>query len=265
MKQAKIIDELIATEQFGDQISVQKIRGGAVNRSYKMHAAEKVYFLKTFELNHIAPTDRQALFIQQAQLADYHKAAKPLYLSQSHDFQVETWIEHTSLLNVDLSAQQKVECLAKVLYEIHQLPTFAMSIDLPKDWSMYLDAAAHPDRTYWQNRIDQCRPTWIDTHNTDQVLCHNDLAMEHVALSEPAVIFDWEYAALGNRFFDVASCATINKLDATDTLALQTHYATLCELPTQYVYEQCQQQFPIVSLTNELWYLAANTVNKNDG
>ncbi|GAA0857671.1 phosphotransferase [Aliiglaciecola litoralis] len=265
MKQTNIIDELIESGLFGEHVAIEAVKGGAINRSFRLLANDTQYFLKTFELNHIAPSDRQALFIQQAQLADHQKAAKPIYLSRSHDFQVEEWVEHTSLLNSSLRHPDKITFLARVLWEIHQLPTFALSIDLPKNWMLYLENADDPDDVYWLDRIDKCKPAWIDTHKVDQVLCHNDLAMEHIALTEPAVIFDWEYAALGNRFFDLASCALINKLDEHDTIALQTHYAQLCGLSTEYVFEQCQLQFPIVALTNDLWYLVAKTVKKDIG
>lgn len=263
VKQQKIIDELIASQQFGKHISLQPIQGGTVNRSYQLVAQEHRYFLKTFELNHIAPTDRQALFLHQQQLADFHKAARPLYLSKGHDFQVETWTVHTSLKTAQIEYDEKIKALAQTLNEVHQLPTMAVSIDLPKDWLLYLDIAGLGDDKDWLDRIARCKPDWIDTHKVDQVLCHNDLAMEHVAVGKPSLVFDWEYAALGNRFFDIASCALINKLDAHHTLYLQQQYAHISGLEESYVFEQCQKQFPIVTLTNDLWYLAASTVGKD--
>ncbi|WJG08338.1 phosphotransferase [Aliiglaciecola sp. LCG003] len=262
MKQAKIIDELIASQLFGLHLSMEPITGGTVNQSYRLYDGETIYFLKTFELNHIAPTDRQALFYQQAQLADLGRATKPVYLSKAHDFQVELWFEHVSLSKATIDTQQKIICLAKVLFDIHHLPTVATSLDLPKDWLLYLDAAGRQNLAYWMERIELCKADWIDTHKVDQVLCHNDLAMEHIAMAEVPVIFDWEYAALGNRYFDLAACALINRLDHSEILSLQTHYAHLSGLEPQWVFEQCQRQFPIVKLTNDLWYLAAAEVNK---
>lgn len=263
MIQQKIIDELIASEQFGKHLSLQPIEGGTVNQSYHLCAQEQRYFLKTFELNHVAPTDRQALFLNQQRLSDFQKAPRPMYLSKAHDFQVEEWTTHTSLKTARIDVDEKVFALAQTLNEIHQLPTMAVSIDLPKDWLLYLDIAGLRDDPQWSDRVSRCKPDWIDTHKIDQVLCHNDLAMEHVAVGTPSLVFDWEYAALGNRFFDLASCALINKFDTQLTLHLQQYYARLSGLDEGYVFEQCQKQFPIVTLTNELWYLAASTVKKD--
>ncbi|MEP4891120.1 MAG: phosphotransferase [Aliiglaciecola sp.] len=265
MRKARIIDELLASQLFGQHLSLEPIKGGAVNLSYRLTTQSAVYFLKTFELNHITPTDRQALFIQQQQLSELGITSQPIYLSKAHDFQVETWIEHVSLLNVNKPKNDKVQILAKVLSEIHSLPTLATSIDLPKDWIIYLHAASVDDEGYWQQRINECKPSWIETHKTDQVLCHNDLAMEHVAIHEPAFVFDWEYASLGNRYFDLASCALINNMDHHEMTTLQHSYAQFCKLSEHHVFEQFQKQFPIVQLTYDLWKEAAKSILLDDG
>ena len=158
-----------------------------------------------------------------------------------HDFQVEQWVNHIPLSDASLAWEEKLKYLANSLFQIHQLPAIAMSIDLPKDWLMYLDSAALPNNEYWHQRIDDCKQDWIDTHKTHQVLCHNDLAFEHISISEPPLVFDWEYAALGNRFFDIAACALINQLDESSTLALQRYYGELAGMTSQFVFESCQQ------------------------
>ena len=265
MKKARIIDELIASQLFGQHLSLEPIKGGVVNLSYRLTTSSAVYFLKTFELNHITPTDRQALFMQQQQLSELGITSTPIYLSKAHDFQVESWVEHVSLFNINKPKSAKIQLLAKVLSDIHHLPTVATSIDLPKDWILYLNAASVSDLDYWQNRIDQCKPDWIETHKCDQVLCHNDLAMEHVAIGESSLVFDWEYASLGNRYFDLASCALINNMELHEMSILQHSYAKFCDLSEDYVFEQFQKQFPIVQLTYDLWKEAAKTVLLDDG
>ncbi|MDO6695773.1 phosphotransferase [Aliiglaciecola sp. 3_MG-2023] len=264
MKKARIIDELLASQLFGEHLSLEPIKGGVVNLSYRLATQSGVYFLKTFELNHITPTDRQALFFQQQQLSELGITSMPIYLSKAHDFQVESWVEHISLLKVNKPQNDKIQILAKVLSEIHALPTLATSIDLPKDWIIYLKAATVSDVDYWQQRIIDCKPSWIETHKSDQVLCHNDLAMEHVAMQEPAFVFDWEYASLGNRYFDLASCALINNMDYHEMMTLQHSYAQFCELSEHYVFEQFQTQFPIVQLTYDLWKEAAKAILLDD-
>lgn len=260
MNPSVILDELMQSGMFQCLPSIEPIAGGAINKSFKVTEQSNQFFLKTFELNHILPINRHVLFKQQKQLADLGIAAKPIYLSQNQHFQVEEWVEHTPLARAPCTIEEKLKHLARVLWQIHQLPVVAEPLDLPNDWSVYLDQAKSPDLKYWQQKISKHKQVWLDTHKTHQALCHNDLAFAHISMSEPRRVFDWEYAALGNRFFDIAASILVNQLDAASAMTLCKYYAQLADMTYEKVYALCQQQAPIVSLTNDLWYLAANTL-----
>ncbi len=260
MDTKKILAELHNTQLFDGNLVLEPISGGLINQSYRLKCDEDAFFIKTFAPNHFFPTDRQALFFQQQRLADLGRAPFPVYLSNAHDFQVEAWIEHTSLQEQNLSIEAKVTTLAETLWEIHQLPTVATSIDLPKDWLTYVSIAQLNDDIELNNEIETCRQIWVDTHKTEQVLCHNDLAMEHVAMTESGVIFDWEYAALGNRYFDLVSCAIINQLTSSQTELLLSAYARCSDIEVREVRQGFRQQQPIVELTHTLWYAAVKSL-----
>lgn len=256
MKQKRILQELQASDMFDGQLTLQPMQGSTINKSYKLMCDDRPYFLKTFELNHFTPTDRQALYMLQTELADAGKAPKPHYLACNHDFQVEDWINHTALAKADVSKAEKIRTLAQTLWEIHQLPTFALSIDLPADWLMYMEMAGLTPDQLLLDKLEYCKQLWLESHQHDQVLCHNDLAMEHIAFGSPAVVFDWEYAACGSRFFDLAACSSINKLTPGELEQLIADYSELSAIPVKEVSEQTADQVPVVELTNELWYAA---------
>lgn len=263
MRKKQIIAELVEAEVVTPNAVLNSIESGAVNQSYRLQHRDKSYFLKTFELNHFIPTDRQALYFLQEQLADLNHAPRPFYLSKKHDFQLEQWVEHTSLAESSLLENAKIQYLAQTLFDIHQLPIYAVSIDFPDDWHMYMELAAiRPDNPL-QARIASCKKTWLNTHQYDQVLCHNDLAMEHVSMSKTSVVFDWEYAACGNRFYDIASCAVINRLSPIQKLQLMQDYSQISGISETDVIEQTMEQMPLVELTNELWFAAAKVAAKN--
>lgn len=258
MKQTKILEELNQSKRFEGGLVLKPVESGAINKSYLLENQEKLFFLKTFEMNHYTPVDREALFFMQRRLAEFNKAPRPSYLSYRHDFQVEQWVEHKSLANADMDKQEKIRFLAKTLHEIHQLPVYAITIDLPADWRAYITMAdIIPDQEL-QDKLTRYGEIWRASHQHDQVLCHNDLAMEHISVTEPAVVFDWEYAACGSRYFDIAACAEINKLSEQENLDLQRNYAEISQIPLQDVIDQTTEQIPLVKLTNELWYLAAH-------
>lgn len=256
MNHEKILAELYETGLFDQHLSLNPIPGGRVNETFILSCGSDQFFLKRFEFNHIVPSDRQALFFQQQRLASKNKAPNPIYLSNVHDFQVEMWVEHISVRGADCDFDTKLTHLAAALFEIHEMPSFALSLDLPKDWILYRD---HANLTHNENinlRLEQCRNNWVDTHKVDQVLCHNDLAMEHVAINKPYLVFDWEYAAFGNRYFDICACIAINELDLVQTEKLMTFYSQQSEIPLEEIKAKCKIQKPIVELTNELWFAA---------
>jgi thiamine kinase len=262
VRRKQILTELSSSAKFSGELVLNSIPGGSINKSYILENQDQKYFLKTFEMNHFVPTDRQALFFLQDQLADQQKASKPYYLAKNHDFQVEQWVEHTSLANCDLNRDSKIKHLAKNLFEIHQLPVYAVSIDFPDDWRMYMEMAGIVADEKLLERLEVCKQTWLDSHHHDQVLCHNDLAMEHISMCTPSVIFDWEYAACGSRFFDIAACAKINKLSAEESHLLQVLYSQVSGLSEQEVISETEDQVPLVKLTNELWYAAAKVCRR---
>jgi len=255
---SRILEELRETKFFDEPLRTELIPGGAVNLSYHLKAGGTHYFLKSYQQNHFSPSDRESQYVMQIQLSKHGIAPSPHYFSRNHDFQVEDWIEGSGLDKSDIPRAQKIEVLAATLYKIHKLPIYALSIDFPHDWQTYIGMSGIRVSGELQQRLDDCTKCWLDTHQHDQVLCHNDLAMEHVFNGKQVVVFDWEYAACGNRYYDLASCATINNLNEQETELLQQAYSGFAEIPFSAVVEQMKEQMPLVDLTNDLWYLAAN-------
>ena len=254
---SRILEELRDTKIFDEPFRLELIPGGAVNLSYHFKAGATHYFLKTYKQNHVAPSDRESLYVMQIQLSKHGIAPRPYYFSRGHDFQVEDWIGDSTLDKSDIPREQKIELLASTLNKIHKLPVFALSVDFPQDWQTYIEMSGIKVSEELQQNLDESSKCWTDTHQHDQVLCHNDLAMEHVCSGKQVVVFDWEYAACGNRYYDLASCATINNLGEQETKMLQQAYSRFSEIPFADVVAQMEEQVPLVDLTNDLWYLAA--------
>ena len=253
-----LIKALYATGLFSADLVLTPLAGGAVNHSYKISCADSTYFLKTFEQTHLISTSRQQAYLWQVQLAKHKIAATPVYLSENQDFQVDAFVHGPSLLGAGMSANEQVRQLAVVLARIHKVPLIAKRLDLPGDWQRYLDKIGADLEPGLKQRLGQGQQIWRDTYQQDQALCHNDLARQHVMLTRPNIVLDWEYGARGNRYFDLAACAIINKLSPAENTLLQQAYSELASVPLSYVKQEVARQSVLVSLTNELWYRAAN-------
>jgi thiamine kinase-like enzyme len=83
---------------------------------------------------------------------------------------------------------------------------------LPEDYASALQSARRADAA-------------LSGPDHDPVLCHNDLlAANFLRGPEGVRIVDWEYAGMGDRFFDLGNFAVNNELDGEDEVALLEAY-----------------------------------------
>ena len=101
--------------------------------------------------------------------------------------------------------------LGQLMCAIHTLPTVNRRLTLRADAAAYLSSVPAEQRSAWQaivhsTDIDQAFS--LLEQDTDY-LCHNDLTVGNLlAQGDQLVAIDWEYAAMGSRYFDVAIAMT---------------------------------------------------------
>ena len=83
------------------------------------------------------------------------------------------------------------------------------------------------------------------------VLCHNDLHLDHIRANDVCV--DWEYAALGPRYFDVAMCIVINQLAPTAQTQLLKEYAQHTDCDVDTATQQTALYIRLALIINQAW------------
>lgn len=144
------------------------------------------------------------------------------------------------------------EALGTLARDIHQLPAISHHLDLPQVINDYLQRMHDGKREQWRSVVAAPRTTraLLNLEQDEPRLCHNDLTPGNLLYrSNRWVAIDWEYAAMGSRYFDVAIAmasqpktshhALLNavfgeRVDA-ELLAAGQHIAQLC---TQ-LWQQC--------------------------
>lgn len=240
----------------GDDIQVDALQGGAINSSFCVGQGQQRYFLKLFDGSTALKLDRKTLFKQQQCLAERGLAAQPVYLSHNSDFQLDQWIDGATLQQSTLSRAEQCKLLALTLSKIHSVEMPLEKLDLAGDWQYYLSLIPRLLSAFEQKQLDVMLQYWQQQSTEDCVLCHNDLAFSHITLAPSTVVFDWEYSALSNPFFDIASAIIINELSAAEQELLFMHYANYKKLPVSLVTQKVNCMLPLVLKTNELWTMA---------
>jgi len=249
---------------------INRIRSGTINRNFKVCDGNKTLMLKLFDSNELLPVDRRQVFRMQEELAILGLAPAPVFLSVNGKVYCEQWVDirqhedakHEHKVNSGNAKGDKVETLAKVLYRVHGSFVSAPLLALDEHWEVYWDKIESPSPQLQQKYL-QVKQQWqryLDVCIDEFVLCHNDLHIDHISyLNGP--VFDWEYAGMGCRYFDIASCCTINNLNQSEIESLCIYYANLANQDIQEVCDKMHEASVMVSFTYELWETSLNISN----
>ena len=127
------------------------------------------------------------------------------------------------LIVMDYAAPEEVDrpdLLAELVMAIHKLPPDIPALDLKLQMARYTRAATDRgiDKTLLIPTMEPRLSSAIEVlHSGPQVLCHNDLTLDNIRyLQDRLIAIDWEYAAVGSPYFDIAAlCAGRSMFDAT--------------------------------------------------
>lgn len=239
------------------EFSLIRLFSGTINRNFKVYDGNKTILLKVFSKNNILPINRQQVFKMQEELAILGLSPVPLFLSEDANIYCEQWVDIDTKGEHHKAADENVHVvdnLADTLHSIHNSYVSAPLIELSQHWEMYWQKLAQPSISlqYQYSQASTKWQTYMQKHRDQFVLCHNDLHVEHLSFQN-GPIFDWEYAGLGCRYFDIASCCAINELAHVDILRLCNRYAHLSNEENDAVIHKVQFAGPLVAFTYELW------------
>jgi hypothetical protein len=206
-------------------------------------------------------------------------AAEPIYLSPDISSSTHAKPNEQGLLWVEAfvpaeteQAQALTQTLAGALAQLHQTPTATptdKSTDKPirqldpikqcKALIRALHAGHNAKDSSTACSLSQALDILIhdmqDFQHIDDtpVLCHNDLHLDHIRANDVCV--DWEYAALGPRYFDVAMCIVINQLTPTAQTQLLKEYAQHTDCDVDTATQQTTLYLRLALIINRAWAL----------
>ena len=206
-------------------------------------------------------------------------AAEPIYLSPHISSSTHAKPNEQGLLWVEAfvpaeteQAQAQALTLARALAQLHQTPT-ATPTDKSNDTSIRqldpikqckaliraLHAGHDANDSSTACSLSQALDILIHDMQDFQyiddtpVLCHNDLHLDHIRANDVCV--DWEYAALGPRYFDVAMCIVINQLTPTAQTQLLKEYAQHTDCDVDTATQQTALYIRLALIINRAWAL----------
>ena len=220
--------EQIAARVWPDrELDIEPLGGGITNHNFVVRVDGKAYVLR------IAGADTELLGIDRAAEHEAARIAAELGVGP----EVVDFVEGSLITCfvgggiVPVEEIRRPECLRKVaglLRRIHDGPAFPARFDAFRVVEAYRGTAeAHGVRIPAQYEEAKARADEIErTLGTRPAQpCHNDLLNANFIRSPTGIlIVDWEYAGMGDRFFDLANFSVNHELSAAESDALLDAY-----------------------------------------
>lgn len=245
---------LLSLSFVSDGFHLQKIDGGTINNNYYLETAGNKYLVKYFVGEEFVLLTRNETFSLQLKLAKSGLAPEPVYISDDGLLYIEKWLDIQTLRDNSFDPKVHLPMLASALSRVHAIKADVDELPLLAQWQRYLSRISS-NRGQWQERIDKISPLWMRAKR--DCFCHHDLTFEHVCTAPQGILLDWEYAAISNRYFDIASAALANELTTRQLVKLCRCYADCCQLNGRQVTRDVVHMLPLAQLTSDLWYAAA--------
>jgi thiamine kinase-like enzyme len=201
------------------QAEPEALDGGITNRNYKLRARGQDYVLRVFGRG------TSALGIDRAtERAATEAAAQsgvgPALVAFTEEVIVTGFIEGEEMSPI------RVEATAEALRLVHDGPPLPTAFDVFRVVEDYYQRAASVPPDYDEaHALAQQIETALHGPEHDPVPCHNDLLGANLIWDGERVrIVDWDYAGMGDRYFDLGNLSINNGLDEGDDERLLTAY-----------------------------------------
>ena len=215
----------------GQALELEPLGGGITNHNFKVVAGDETYVLR------IAGADTELLGIDRT--AEHAAASTAAELGVGPD--VVDFVDGSLVTRfvqghpVALDEMQKPETLrevATILRRVHEGPAFPARFDSFRVVEAYRETAlAHGVQPPAAYEPAKARADEIERTLGPQPLhpCHNDLLNANFIRGLEGIrIVDWEYAGMGDRFFDLANFSVNHELTVEESdVLLEAYFSEL--------------------------------------
>lgn len=215
-------------------VDIQPLHAGLVNASFRVTRDGRAFVLRVRSARGEAPgVDR----LWEQRVLDRVSPARlgPVVLvcEPAAGVLVTQWVEGVSWSATQASSPAVSAQVARLARAVHQVPApQPRRVMTPASWrDLYLsalrgadvDASRRMAIEAWTSRFDSLLTDYASLGPVDFRLCHSDLHRHNIVPGEAGlVLLDWEYAHVGDPFWDLAgwtSCCDLNEAARAQFLA----------------------------------------------
>jgi thiamine kinase-like enzyme len=217
-------------------IEVAPLGGGITNQNFRVTVGGESFVLR------LAGEDTELLGIRRqhehaANLAAARVGVAPevVYFIEPEGYLVTRFIDGKPISVEDMRSQANIQRVAEALRKVHSMGVIPGQFSASRVVNSYTDlgrrhAATFPDNFDWLME----RKREIENAQQQRTImprpCHNDLLNGNFLDDGSIWILDWEYAGMGDVFFDLANFAVNHEFsDEQDRYLLECYFGAVSE------------------------------------
>jgi thiamine kinase-like enzyme len=212
-------------------IKASPLGGGITNHNYRIDAGAESYVLRiTGAQTDLLGIERANEYAANRLAGEIQVAPQVVYFIQPEGYLVTQFIHGRPIPPAEMRQPEVIRQVAATLRKVHGMPAIPGSFDAFRVVEAYTQiarryAVAFPANFSWLVARAQAAEGALLHDPYQPRPCHNDLLNENFLFDGHIRILDWEYAGMGDVFFDLANLSVHhNFTDQQDRQLLASYF-----------------------------------------
>jgi len=217
-------------------IKTSPLGGGITNRNFRVDVEGESFVLRIVGAKtDLLGIDRENEYAANLAAGELGIAPQVVYFIQPEGYLVTRFIQGRPLPPGQIRQPETLRQVTEVIKKIHAMPSIPGTFSAFRVVENYSEVVRNhnvefPDKFDWLiDRMCEAERALLTDPYTPRP-CHNDLLNENFLFDGTVRILDWEYAGMGDIFFDLANLSVNHSFsDEQDHLLLEYYFGEISE------------------------------------
>jgi len=212
-------------------LKATSLGGGITNNNFRIDVGGESFVLRIAGANtELLGINREFEYAANLAAGNLGVAPGVFYFIRPEGYLVTRFITGRPILPDEISQPESIRRVMEVLRKIHNMPDIPGTFNVFRIIAGYSEIArryqvAFPNDFYWLVEQLQAAENALSIRPVTHHPCHNDLLNANFLVNDQFYILDWEYAGMGDIFFDLANFSDHHSLtDEQDRWLLQCYF-----------------------------------------
>jgi thiamine kinase-like enzyme len=213
-----------------DDIQATPLEGGITNNNFRIDVGGESYVLRIVgEDTELLGINRQNEYIANRVAGELGIAPEVYFFIQPEGYLVTRFINGRQILPEEMRQPENIHLVMESVQKIHSMEDIPGRFDVFRVIRDYIKTAGRyqvsipKDYDFISERLQEAE-TSLSFHPFTPCPCHNDLLNANFLTNSQLYILDWEYAGMGDAFFDLANFSDHHALTEEQDLWMLEYY-----------------------------------------